>query len=445
MAANIPAKLKAADISRFALRASQLEKVKPVVAYWCEYFIVQQILTKGLHNADQECKEYTSNLMDKLEQIKAENSNEDAILDDVVAHAYCEQFALDIFQKADNAVRANKASAQTADTFRAAATFLDMLTIWGPLEHEITAKSKFAKYHALRIAKALKAGEDPNLSNPVQEAPHAASPSALDPNDPEVQRISGAQHRFYVEPAPNTPAPPSPAISATRISPPPPPPPSNRRSASREYPVRRPTSPSQFLPHRDVSPISPPSTSRQGSVSSAGGGYFPRMNVPTFTADNTAPSLPTAPLDDERMTSPYDQTAPAPDPQNYYQNQSQGLDQNKLVFPPPQPRLPSQPPQPPQNMYQNQYQALPQQQRQYQASQQVTYRHQSPASVPQPAPVQQEDHAMSGMGATNYRTDEDALLAAQKHAKWAVSALSFEDVDTAVKELRIALRALGAS
>ena len=76
-----------------------------------EYFIVQQILTKGLHNADQECKGYTSNLMDKLEQIKAENSSEDAILDDIVAHAYCEQFALDIFQKADNAVRANKASA----------------------------------------------------------------------------------------------------------------------------------------------------------------------------------------------------------------------------------------------------------------------------------------------------------------------------------------------
>jgi vacuolar protein sorting-associated protein VTA1 len=36
-------------------------------------------------------------------------------------------------------------------------------------------------------------------------------------------------------------------------------------------------------------------------------------------------------------------------------------------------------------------------------------------------------------------------MAAQKHAKWAISALHFEDVDTAVKELRIALRSLGAS
>jgi vacuolar protein sorting-associated protein VTA1 len=35
-------------------------------------------------------------------------------------------------------------------------------------------------------------------------------------------------------------------------------------------------------------------------------------------------------------------------------------------------------------------------------------------------------------------------MAAQKHAKWAISALNFEDVPTAVKELRIALQSLGA-
>jgi vacuolar protein sorting-associated protein VTA1 len=45
----------------------------------------------------------------------------------------------------------------------------------------------------------------------------------------------------------------------------------------------------------------------------------------------------------------------------------------------------------------------------------------------------------------NYIRDDEAVLAAQKHAKWAISALNFEDVDTAVSELRIALRALGAT
>ena len=44
----------------------------------------------------------------------------------------------------------------------------------------------------------------------------------------------------------------------------------------------------------------------------------------------------------------------------------------------------------------------------------------------------------------NYLTDEEAILKAQKHARWAISALNFEDVNTAVKELRGALDSLGA-
>jgi len=39
--------------------------------------------------------------------------------------------------------------------------------------------------------------------------------------------------------------------------------------------------------------------------------------------------------------------------------------------------------------------------------------------------------------------DDAAMAEAQKHARWAISALNFEDVATAVKELRIALGALG--
>jgi len=44
----------------------------------------------------------------------------------------------------------------------------------------------------------------------------------------------------------------------------------------------------------------------------------------------------------------------------------------------------------------------------------------------------------------NYVADEEAVIKAQKHARWAISALNFEDVNTAVKELRGALEALGA-
>ena len=35
-----------------------------------DYWIVNQILSKGLHNADQESLVYTTTLMDKLEQAR---------------------------------------------------------------------------------------------------------------------------------------------------------------------------------------------------------------------------------------------------------------------------------------------------------------------------------------------------------------------------------------
>ncbi|CCD34346.1 hypothetical protein BofuT4_P103060.1 [Botrytis cinerea T4] len=41
-------------------------------------------------------------------------------------------------------------------------------------------------------------------------------------------------------------------------------------------------------------------------------------------------------------------------------------------------------------------------------------------------------------------TDDEAIAKAQKHARWAISALNFEDAETAVKELRAALQTLGA-
>ena len=114
---------------------------------------------------------------------------------------------------------------QTADTLLAASTFLEVMSVWKNNDPEITSKTKFAKYHALRIVKAIKANEDPNATNPRQEAPQQAmSPSALDPNDPEVRSINqGAPpenpYQPYVETVPNT-TQPSPSLSARQVSPP---------------------------------------------------------------------------------------------------------------------------------------------------------------------------------------------------------------------------------
>lgn len=54
--------------------------------------------------------------------------------------------------------------------------------------------------------------------------------------------------------------------------------------------------------------------------------------------------------------------------------------------------------------------------------------------APAPAPSQ-----------PSHSVDDNSITLAQKHARWAVSALTFDDVDTAVKELKNSLRYLGAS
>jgi hypothetical protein len=72
--------------------------------------MVQKILTSGLHSADHECTAYTTDLMERLEQAKAANPHEDAIMDDVAAGAYCEQFALQTFAKGEKEMAENRAT-----------------------------------------------------------------------------------------------------------------------------------------------------------------------------------------------------------------------------------------------------------------------------------------------------------------------------------------------
>ncbi|OOF90036.1 hypothetical protein ASPCADRAFT_212259 [Aspergillus carbonarius ITEM 5010] len=108
MASNIPASLRSADIGRYALRAAQLERAKPVVAYWCNFWIVNQIIERGLHTSDDNVKSYTTDLVDKLEKFRSENTDNDAVMDAEAANAYLEQFGLEILGRAEATMKANK-------------------------------------------------------------------------------------------------------------------------------------------------------------------------------------------------------------------------------------------------------------------------------------------------------------------------------------------------
>lgn len=371
--------------------------------------------------------------MDKLEKYKAENSTNETITDDVVAKAYVEEFALDTFKRADEAQRANKVTKQTADTFIAASTFLDLLHIWGELDKETMTKSKFAKFHAARILKAFKAGEDPNATNPVVEEPPAP---AEDEFDAELKAMADAQsgppgvvHRPpTVESAPDSamPSRPESTLQGGIAAPPP---------LSTQTPNE-----TQNYDH-EVSPIEPTdnNTARQNSI---GGGYFP--NIPSAPTDTDMADVGQTPIEP---------SAPSLDPQDFYKGAAQtplkapsapspaslGIAASARPSAPTPNQMAAQPPIIP-PLTSPPVEAPP-------APQLPAQPFPTPAPAPAPIPpvLPAAVPTYHPPPVAGYKTDDEATMLAQKHARWAISALNFEDVNTAVKELRLALQSLGAT
>jgi vacuolar protein sorting-associated protein VTA1 len=328
--------------------------------------------------------------MDKLEQYKVDNSTNDAVVDDVAAKAYIENFALETFNRGDEAQRTNKVTKQTADTFQASATFMELASIWGPLDTEFVAKIKFAKFHALRIAKALKAGEDPNATNPVVERPPELEDTTMEDGiEAELKNMendAGVYRPPTVESAPDSgyPSRPQSTLQDGSMAPPP-------------LPTRTPNADL----HDTAPAISPVAADESSSrAPSIGGGYFPAVpDEPSSASAQPPPVISPSDPADFYNTSPPQASLPPTAP----------------IGTQPQDR-PSAP---------TPHHMLAQ-----------------PAAAPTPLPRQPVSSLPPAGG---YMTDDDSIMAAQKHARWAISALNFEDVDTAVKELRIALNNLGAS
>ncbi|MCJ1311152.1 hypothetical protein MMC25_004822 [Agyrium rufum] len=463
MAASIPPSLKSGDISRFAVRGAQVERAKPVISYWCYYAALQAIIQKGLHLESPDNQSYALSLMEKVEQMKSSNLSNDAVTDDLAAQAYVEEFGLETFLRAANAMKANKVTKQTADTFQASATFLDILHTWGPLDPEIAVKIKFAKYHALRIAKALKNGEDPNLSNPAPEpeeeeenifpsiegtnglqsptVPHVSEPSATvgdfrqpsvedapdaeEQNQPSLALRSTRDESLHPSRAPDAEEQNQPSLAL--------------RSTRDEslHPSRAPSVPPEITPPRDPyikqEPDVSPLESKHGDSAADNHEYFPNVpidpdpndghnvnvsNEGDEPSDIALPSPPSLPHTGDPYQQPFSADTLFSDPKSPPFNPIG----SPPIVPPPSQVPPFQKSAGPPPVVPNFAVPLP--------------------IIPRPTRTAAAPRSLAPI---NYTADEEAIAKAQKHARWAISALNFEDVNTAVKELQNALQTLGAA
>ncbi|KAL9612183.1 MAG: hypothetical protein Q9167_003219 [Letrouitia subvulpina] len=393
--------------------------------------------------------------MDRLEQAKSDHADDDSI-SDVAGQAYVEQFGLEIFQRAENAMKANKVTKQTADTFMASATFLELNQIWAPLDPEVSSKMKFAKYHALRIAKAIKAGEDPNLSNPVIDPPPQEQ-MPLNPADPEVQLINAAsnqqapfqpsveevpdeidriEHHLAQRSSIDQSLHPSRAPSIPRQP--------DHMHSNNDRPVSPTVSGEDYYQTSSAVDVSPINSSPPGRNASIGGGYFPKTfeNAPGTTPSQTSSTQPnnfniSPPSLPEVSNLPSTAKMPPPFPQKPLNLRADSIHPTPTANPnlnmaqdlPPM-NIPSYPAGP--GMAPSSMPAPP-----HPTQIPVHQLRQTPAQAPFSPLAQPLKEAPNAV-------DEEAMLKAQKHAKWAISALNFEDVNTAIKELQGALRSLGA-
>ena len=233
------------------------------------------------------------------------------------------------------------------------------------------------------------------------------------------------------------------------------------------HPSRAPSIPPQQVPNHqppqgpgedyyrtappDVSPLAP---STNDQAMSDGGGYFPRISDPNSRLPNAPPQDPGSPpvldLPDTsslpRPSGPYSSNIPPPQPpptNSLHSFPPPSLNVSTMSPPmAPVSPYPSAPPPATISSYPSQPPPAPRP------------APQTPIQPPLPtpgAPLRQAipPHPIIPSPVTSaqvkYLTDEEAVLKAQKHARWAISALNFEDVNTAVKELRGALESLGAS
>lgn len=347
-------------------------------------------------------------------QIKNEYATEDAISDDAAAQAYIEQFAQETLDRAERVIKANKVTQQTASTFDAALTFFNLVNVWGPPDTETQQKIKYAKWNAARITKAFKEGKDPNESNPKKEDLPQQQQPVLDPADPEVRALESPSEQFprsaTVEDEPDADLPRNSAGISMQQSPVAPSLPSVPGDGDLQLPSapgygdQAAPAPGYFDPPPSLpSPVSPPGHNPVNYTPSAP--TVPQTWTPTPPATTFFQPPPTAPAGPPTFAPGFSPTAAvAPPPVSSPQNS------NLANFPPPsanvsRPNVPAQ----------------------------TNFGSSSAATAVPPHDV-----------TVSFAADDAAMSQAQKHAKWAISALNFEDVPTAIRELRRALETLGA-
>ncbi|KAJ3725578.1 DUF605-domain-containing protein [Lentinula guzmanii] len=454
---SVPPPLK--SISPYLQRAAELHQKDSVMAYWCAYYAAQVGIS--LKAKDNASRTLLLELLSVLEKLKKDIGPNDAIDMESASAAYVENFALKVFSMADDEDRRGDSTRSTAKKFLAAANFLEVLKTFPKTEltESTEDKIRYSKWKAADIAKAFREGRKPIPGAAGEQPPQpelalpVVPPATTISDDTAVPALT-----FGGNPSPSAVSSSPPSSPPSRLSPPsikrflPPPVLGELPSQQPFNPPRNflgihaddfdPTSPGSWstaatpgpgtaraTPTDDSSPLTltgnpcPPESLTQGTR------HKPRRGSHSSTdSNNSAKSFESEGSERQkaRGMSPKkvhftDATSIPPPPTNVAHFPSET---SAPPFVPP-PHLPSissshQPPSP-QNLY--------------------SQRH--PFQTPPPPPPSVSGAISTFAPPPIVELSPAVIAKAQKHCRFAISALDYEDAEQAKKELRAALATLG--
>ncbi|KAG6405303.1 hypothetical protein SASPL_132890 [Salvia splendens] len=182
-AENEPAKL----LLPYLQRADELQKHEHLVAYYCRLYAME----RGLRIPQSDRTKMTNSvLISLMNQLEKDKKSLQLGPDD---HLHVEGFSLNVFSKADKQDRAGRADLNTAKTFYAASIFFEILNQFGELQPDLEQKQKYAAWKAADIRKALKEGRKPIPGPPGGETDLSVPSSTYNGvNDLEPSRSDAA-------------------------------------------------------------------------------------------------------------------------------------------------------------------------------------------------------------------------------------------------------------
>ena len=145
-----------------------VEKYNIKVGFKIRMFVVSQITSKRQKNPNALNQKDIEQLTDMIKELKEDKATIPVEEQTCTLEDY-QKFLSDFFNKIDYEDRHDTVTIKTTSKFRLMASFIDVLSTWGPIDEEMVKCKKYCQFKAVDIFKALKNGQIPKRGGPKEQ------------------------------------------------------------------------------------------------------------------------------------------------------------------------------------------------------------------------------------------------------------------------------------